>query len=128
MTLKQCLIREFEIKKQRKLKYLFEIEVANTKLGIFRSKQKYTIACKLTKKLIDLNHKLGLPGDPDVDNEMYQRLVEKLIYLSCTKLDITYAVGEPIHAQTQRDRSTSYLSDTPLLEGYSCERNYVQEK
>ena len=36
-ALKQCLIREFEIKKLRRLKYFLGIEVACSRQGIFIS-------------------------------------------------------------------------------------------
>lgn len=44
--------------------------------------------------LIDLDHTLGLvEEDTNVNREIYQRLIRKLIYLSYTKPDIAYAVN-----------------------------------
>jgi len=51
------------------------------------------LGCKPVKTPIELNHKLG-ESIEDVDmDRLYQRLVKKAIYLSRTRLDITYAVG-----------------------------------
>ena len=42
---------------------------------------------------MDPNLKLGNTEDVVVDKELYQRLVERLIYLSHTRLDIVYDVS-----------------------------------
>ena len=43
---------------------------------------------------IDLNHKLGeAKGDTTIDREMYQRLVDQLIYISQTRPNIAYIVS-----------------------------------
>ena len=101
--LKECLIKEFEIKDLGRLKYFLGIEVAHLKEGIFISQQKYIVnlltetgllGCKAATTPIEFNHKLGeVPEDKEVDKESYQRLVGKLIYLAHTRLDIAYAMG-----------------------------------
>ena len=67
-ALKQRLIKEFEIKELRRLKYFIGIEIANSRQGIFISQQKYVtnllketgkLACKPASTPIDANHKLG---------------------------------------------------------------------
>ena len=101
--LKECLLKEFEIKDLGRLKYFLGIEVAHSKEGIFISQQKYVVdllketgllGCKASNTPIDPNHKLGeaLEGDK-VDKGVYQRLVGKLIYLAHTQPDIAYVVG-----------------------------------
>ena len=52
------------------------------------------LQCKLVGTLIEQNHKLGeKTKDHMVDYSLYQRLVEKLIYLSHTRPGIAYVVG-----------------------------------
>ena len=102
-ALSKCLVREFEIKELGRLKYFLGIEVAHSREGIFISQQKYVtdllketgkLACKPASTPIDPNHKLGEASeDPTMDREVYQRLVEKLIYLAHTRPDIAYAVS-----------------------------------
>jgi len=66
--LKECLIREFEIKKLGKLKYFLGLEVAHSRHGIFISQHKYVLdllseygklGCKPVETPIEQNHKLG---------------------------------------------------------------------
>ena len=52
------------------------------------------LAYKPANTPIDPNHKLeGVEEDVAVDREMYQCLVERLIYLSHTRPDIAYAMN-----------------------------------
>ena len=52
------------------------------------------LACKQASTPIEPNHKLGkAKDDVDVDKEMYQRFVGRLIYLSHTKPDIAHVVS-----------------------------------
>lgn len=97
------LAAEFEIKELGKLKYFLGIEVAYSKEGLFISQQKYIIdllmetgmlGCKPSDTTIDPLHKLGdQPEDKLVDKGRYQSLVGRLIYLSYTRPDISYAVS-----------------------------------
>jgi hypothetical protein len=129
--LSQCLAKEFEIKTLGKLKYFLGIEVAHSRKGIFISQQKYITdllketgktACKPASIPMDPNLKLGNTEESvAVDNEMYQRLVGRLIYLSHTRPDIAYAVSmvsqfmhcpKEIHLQAAH-RILHYLKGTP---------------
>ncbi|KAI3456021.1 hypothetical protein Pfo_012684, partial [Paulownia fortunei] len=101
--LKKSLSLEFEIKDLGSLRYFLGMEVARSKKGIVISKRKYVLdllketgmsGCRPTDIPIDPNQKLGddKQGDP-VDTSRYQRLVQKLIHLSHTRPDITFAVS-----------------------------------
>ena len=100
--LQQHLTSEFEMKQLGDLKYFLGIEVARSKHGIFLSQRKYILdlltetrmlGCKPVDTPIEQNHKLFHCLDAtSTDKGRYQRLVGKLIYLSHTRPDITYAV------------------------------------
>ena len=85
------------------LKYFLGIEVVKSKLGIFFSQRKYMLdlltevgmlECKPADTPIVQNQRLGeYPIQVPTDKGRYQRLVDKLIYLSHTRLDITYVVS-----------------------------------
>ncbi|KAA0045027.1 Beta-galactosidase [Cucumis melo var. makuwa] len=101
--LKQRMSNEFEIKNLGNLKYSLGMEVARSKEGISVSQRKYTLdlltetgmlGCRLADTPIEFNCKLGNSNDQvPVDKEQYQRLVGKLIYLSHTRPDISFAVS-----------------------------------
>ncbi|KAL4025831.1 hypothetical protein IC575_014237 [Cucumis melo] len=94
---------EFEIKKLGNLKYFIGMEVARSKEGISMFQRKYTLnlltetgmsGCRPADTPIEFNCKLGNSDNQvPVDKEQYQRLVGKLIYLSHTRPDISFAVS-----------------------------------
>ena len=100
--LSAALAQEFEIKALGPLRYYLGLEVAYTSRGIFVSQQKYTVdllkltdmtECAPVRTPIDPNVKLGEGGDsPPVNHYQYQQLVGKLIYLTHTRPDISFAV------------------------------------
>ncbi|XP_068328083.1 uncharacterized mitochondrial protein AtMg00810-like [Pyrus communis] len=101
-TLKHSLHQQFAIKDLGVLKYFLGIELATSPKGLFLSQRKYVIDllqevkmmdCKPTRTPLDSKLKLDLTGEPLSDISYYQRLVGKLIYLTITKPDITYAVS-----------------------------------
>ena len=78
------------------------MEVARSKKGISISQRKYTLDlleetgmldCKPIKTPIEQEGKAKLIEGDMVDKGRYQWLVGKLIYLSYTKPDITFAVS-----------------------------------
>ncbi|XP_016206220.1 uncharacterized protein LOC107646553 [Arachis ipaensis] len=103
VKLRRNLFTNFEMKDLERLKYFLGIDVLRSSKGIFISQRNYVLdflaeTGMVDYKIIDMpmqvNHKLKIvEGATLADKERYQRLVEKLIYLSHTRLDIAYAVG-----------------------------------
>ncbi|XP_068323337.1 uncharacterized mitochondrial protein AtMg00810-like [Pyrus communis] len=112
-TLKHSLHQQFAIKDLGVLKYFLGIELATSPKGLFLIQRKYVIDllqevkmmdCKPTRTPLDSKLKLDLTGEPLSDISYYQRLVGKLIYLTITRPDITYAVSlvsQFMHAPTE---------------------------
>ena len=128
--LKECLIRDFEIKELGRLKYFLGLEVAYSRHGIFISQPKYVLnllsesgklGCKPVETPIEQNHKPSeYVEDATEDRESYQKLVGKLIYLSHTRPDIAYAMGvlnQFMH--NPKENHLSCLSHFAVLERYS---------
>jgi Reverse transcriptase (RNA-dependent DNA polymerase) len=100
---KQYLQKKFDIKDLGKLKYFLGIEIAHSKKGLFLSQRKYVLdllqetgklGCKPVDTPIESNIKLGSnDGEALTDISQFQRLVGKLIYLTVTRPDITFAVN-----------------------------------
>jgi hypothetical protein len=130
-SLQQHLASEFEMKQLGNLKYFLGIEVARSEHGIFLCQRKYILdllsevgllGCKPVDTPIEQNHKLfQCSSSSSIDKERYQKLVGKLIYLSHTRPDITYAVN--VVSQFMHDprkphmdaveRILRYLKSTP---------------
>lgn len=101
--LKRRLEVEFDIKDLGKLKYFLGMEFARSKEGIFLNHRKYILdllaetgmtGCKAVKTPMDPSMKLkSVSKDEIIDRECYQRLTRRLIYLSHTRPDITFAVS-----------------------------------
>ncbi|RDX62553.1 hypothetical protein CR513_59101, partial [Mucuna pruriens] len=101
--LKQYLFNHFETKDLGHLKYFLGIKVAQSKEGIVISQRKYVLNilqetnmsnCMPIDNPMDPNMKLMVKyGEPYSDRERYRRLVGKLIYLTITRPDISFAVG-----------------------------------
>ena len=97
------LAKEFEIKALGPLRCFLGLEVAYSTHCIFVSQQKYTVdlltlagmtECAPVSSPIDPNVKLGEGGDsPPVNHYQYQQLVGKLLYLTHTRPDISFAVN-----------------------------------
>ena len=114
--LKEKLKQAFEVKDLGPLRYFLGIEVARSSKEIFLSQQKYVLdllsetgmlGCKPTATPINQNHRTVIDGGAPVDRERYQRLVEKLIYLSHTRPNIAYAVS--VISQYMHDPRESHM-------------------
>lgn len=100
---KAFLGRAFDIKDLGNLRYFLGIEVARSKKGIFISQRKYALdVLKDTGMLgtrpadspIEYNHGLHEKESDFLDDPgRFQRLVGRLIYLTVTRPDISYAVS-----------------------------------
>jgi Reverse transcriptase (RNA-dependent DNA polymerase) len=98
---KASLAKEFEMKDLGELRYFLGIEVVRSKKGVILSQQKYVLdlqsdtgmlGCRPVNTQIDPNHKLSEEIGDQVEKGQYQRLVGKLIYLTHTRPNISYAV------------------------------------
>uniref|UniRef100_A0A7N2LTQ0 Reverse transcriptase Ty1/copia-type domain-containing protein n=1 Tax=Quercus lobata TaxID=97700 RepID=A0A7N2LTQ0_QUELO len=118
-ALQNHLAREFEMKDLGPLKYFLGIEVSRSKEGVFLSQRKYALdllseigmmACSLVSTPMEENLKLGIyPDQVPTNKERYQRLVERLMYLSHTRPDLAYALSS-VNAVTLILR---YLKSSP---------------
>ncbi|XP_020270762.1 uncharacterized protein LOC109845935 [Asparagus officinalis] len=104
--LKERLDKEFEVKDLGLLRYFLGIEISRGAEGIILSQRKYALdllketgmlGCKLATTPIDQKFKLGAEAGEPVDRDRYQRLVGRLIYLSHTRPDISFAMSVVSH-------------------------------
>jgi len=109
--LKKHLFSHFQTNDLGYLKYFLGIEVAQSKEGVIISQRKYALYilketcltnCKRIGSPMDSNKKLMRDqGELFSNLERYRRLVEKLIYLTITRPNLSYPAGvESIYAET----------------------------
>lgn len=101
-TFKIYLIQCFHMKDSGISKYFLGIEVARSPSGIYLSQRKYVLdilketgllGAKLSAFPIKRNHQLAFDkSELLTDVAAYRRLVGKLIYLSNTRSDRSYAI------------------------------------
>ncbi|XP_017982276.1 PREDICTED: uncharacterized mitochondrial protein AtMg00810-like [Theobroma cacao] len=102
-NVKGFLSSQFKLKDLGKVKFFLGLEIAQSPEGISICQRKYTLdfleehgllGTKLVSTPIDYNHKLcKTKGEQKLhDATKYRQLVQKLLYLTFTRLDISYAV------------------------------------
>lgn len=103
--LKEDLSKAFKLRDLGPLKYFLGLEIARSSKGISVCQRKYTLglledsgflACKPSQIPMDLNAKLcSDSAEPLFDDPAsYRRLVGRLMYLTITRPDITFAVNK----------------------------------
>lgn len=101
-SLKALLDQKFGIKDLGSLKYFLGLEIARSDKGISLNQRKYTLevqketgmlGCNPVKIFMEQQLKLS-KGDGELlkDFGQYRRLIGKLMYLTLSRPDITYAV------------------------------------
>jgi Reverse transcriptase (RNA-dependent DNA polymerase)/gag-polypeptide of LTR copia-type/Integrase core domain/GAG-pre-integrase domain len=116
-NVKSYLKNKFDIKDLGYLKYFLGIEFAHSKKGLYLSQRKYVLdlleetgklGCKPASTPIEPHIKMNSEdGKPLEDVNQFQRLVGKLIYLTVTRPDITFAVS--IISQFMHSPRTTHL-------------------
>ena len=86
------------------LRYFLGLEIAQPRKGIFLSQRHYTLSllkdtgfvdCKLATLPMDLNLKLNASdGDLLADDSQYCRLIGRLLHLTISRPDISFAVNK----------------------------------
>ena len=129
--IQQYLHSQFHMKDLGTLRYFLGLEIAHSDLGIYISQRKYTL--DLLREMNMLNAKpLQLPmsshlklshytGKKLQDPEVYRRLIGKLIYLTITRPDISFAVqvlSQFMHEPTEEHLAAAkhvlrYLKSSP---------------
>lgn len=94
----------FQIKDLGSLKYFLSLEVARQKKGIVVCQRKYALELLEDTSFINSrpvhsptvpSHKLSKSeGEPLGDNTQYRKVVGKLLYLTITRLDISFATQQ----------------------------------
>ncbi|GAA0153319.1 transmembrane signal receptor [Lithospermum erythrorhizon] len=100
--LKNYLHKCFHMKDLGCLKYFLGIEVARGNDGLYISQRKYVLdvlteagmlGCKPIDTPMEQHHQLVQASGPSLTNpEAYRRLVGRLVYLTITRLELSYAV------------------------------------
>ncbi|KAL5540631.1 hypothetical protein UlMin_043206 [Ulmus minor] len=104
VQLKADLSKAFKLTDLGTLKYFLGLEIAHAATRICVSQRKCVLdllsefgylGCKLASTPMEVNARLSIEDDNDLpDVSMYRRLIGKLLYLTLTRPDISYDVGQ----------------------------------
>ena len=102
--LKEVLYKKFGLKDLGSLRYFLGLEVVRNENGIILNQRKYTLeilkdtgqlGCRTMETPMEQNlHLSKSEGKLIPDPSEYRRLIGRLLYLTLTKPDITYAMHE----------------------------------
>jgi len=116
----------FQLKILGTLKYFLGLEIAKSNRGISLFQRKYSLslledtsflACKPSNLLMDPNLKHNLDdGDLLADPSVYKRLIGRMIYLTISRPNITFAVNRLI--QYMKEPRVSHLNVVHHLPKY----------
>ena len=103
-TLKLVLVVKFGIKDLGSLEFFLGLEIARSKKGVSLNQRKFALdilketsimGCKPAKSPMEQQLKLSKDsGELLLDSSKYRRLIGKLMYLTLSRPDITYAVNK----------------------------------
>jgi hypothetical protein len=100
--LKKLLKQKFKMKDLGELRYFLSIEVIQSPKGIWLLQRQYALnklseygmtGCKPISIPLEQNVKCANEGDLMEDTTMYRCIVGRLIYMTITRPDLSYAVG-----------------------------------
>lgn len=104
MAVKTSLHDKFRIKDMGEAKFFLGLEIARSTQGIILNQRKYALellsdsgllACRSATTPMDNSQKIGATtGTPLSDISSYRRLIGRLLYLTTTRPDISFAVHQ----------------------------------
>lgn len=145
-TVSNLLDNAFKIKNLGNLRYFLGLEVARNNTGIHLSQRKYTLdilkdcgmlASRPVAMPMDYTARLSTSsGTPLPDSSSYRWLLGRLIYLTTTRLDISYVVhhlsqfmSSPTTAHSQATfRILRYLKQAPGFGLFFSTKSCIQLK